>query len=293
MPGNSQLKRGTWSDQELVQLGNRYPHERAGAIAEDLGRPLSTVYAKANSLGMKKNAAFLAGPESGRGNLDKHRTGAWTEEQLEIFRARYPHEKTEYIAAAVGRSVDSLYSRAAHEGLKKTDAFMATEDSGRTSGRIGLSSRFMPGHVPVNKGKKGMKMHPNAIATQFPPGHVPANLMQIGDFRLAKHEHHWFIKVSMTALPSQRRFLEWHKFIWMQANGDIPPKHIIRIRDWKKGEPPEAVTLDRLECISMAENMLLNSIHRYPKRVVDVVMQAGRLQREINKQKGEHNGKKR
>lgn len=124
--------------------------------------------------------------------------------------------------------------------------------------------------------------------TQFKKGHVSANLMQIGDFRLSKHEHHWYIKVSMTARPVQRRFIEWHKFIWMQANGDIPPKHVIRIKDWKRDEGPEASTLDRLECISMAENMRRNTIHNLPKTVVEAIQQRGRLNREINKQRRAH-----
>ncbi len=39
--------------------------------------------------------------------------------------------------------------------------------------RSGVDVRFQKGHVPHNKGKKGMLMHPNAVATQFKKGSTP------------------------------------------------------------------------------------------------------------------------
>lgn len=55
-----------WTDQEVVELVRRYPHERTQDIAKDLGRSLPGVYVKSSQLGLRKTAAFLAGPDSGR-----------------------------------------------------------------------------------------------------------------------------------------------------------------------------------------------------------------------------------
>lgn len=48
-----------WSDAEIAELARRYPHERALAIAEDLGRSLRSVYQKALKLGLNKSPELL------------------------------------------------------------------------------------------------------------------------------------------------------------------------------------------------------------------------------------------
>lgn len=59
-------RRRYWTPADLRILHQRYPHEKTAAIARDLGRRLHTVYAKANSIGLKKTAAYLASPEACR-----------------------------------------------------------------------------------------------------------------------------------------------------------------------------------------------------------------------------------
>ncbi|MGN6383695.1 MAG: HNH endonuclease signature motif containing protein [Dyella sp.] len=62
------LKRIAWSEQDVAELVRRYPHEQTKVIAADLGRPIHTVYQKANGMGLKKDAAYLASEVSGRLN---------------------------------------------------------------------------------------------------------------------------------------------------------------------------------------------------------------------------------
>lgn len=52
-------------EQEAILI-NRYPDTSTGKIADLLGLPVHTVYAKANKLGLKKSAAYLASPAACR-----------------------------------------------------------------------------------------------------------------------------------------------------------------------------------------------------------------------------------
>lgn len=62
------LRRIPWSAQDVAELSRRYPHEQTKVIAADLGRPIHTVYQKANGMGLKKDAAYLESAASGRLN---------------------------------------------------------------------------------------------------------------------------------------------------------------------------------------------------------------------------------
>lgn len=55
-----------WSSQDDAVLARRYPHEPTAALARHLRRSLSAVYARADLLGLKKSAAYLASPHACR-----------------------------------------------------------------------------------------------------------------------------------------------------------------------------------------------------------------------------------
>ena len=213
--------------------------------------------------------------------------GRWRGEELSALRRRYPHERTCDIAADIGRSYAATNTMAFKLGLKKTAIYMCEQIGRLTVG--GRGHRFPPGHVPANKGLRRPGWYSGRMReTQFKNGHQRNDTREIGGFRLVKKEGHLFIKVSLTALPVQRRWLELHKFVWMQVHGDIPNGHVVRFTDRDASPTPDSVTVDRLECISKAENCRRNSIHNLPKPVVDVIQQRGRLTREINKQRRAH-----
>lgn len=45
---------------------------------------------------------------------------------------------------------------------------------------------------------------------------------------------------------------------------------------------PAAITADRLELVTRAENMARNTLHRYPKEVAQLIQLRGALNRKIN-----------
>ena len=60
------MKRQTWSADDLALLRERYPHVATTKLAQELGRPLSRVYARANVLGLRKTPEYLATPDACR-----------------------------------------------------------------------------------------------------------------------------------------------------------------------------------------------------------------------------------
>jgi hypothetical protein len=60
------MTRRPWTPEELVHLLSQYPDTPTRALAERLGRPLASVYQKAQNLGLKKSQAYLDSPASGR-----------------------------------------------------------------------------------------------------------------------------------------------------------------------------------------------------------------------------------
>lgn len=81
----------------------------------------------------------------------------------------------------------------------------------------GLSGYFTKGHVPPNKGKKGMTMHPNAIAAQFKAGHKPFNKLPIGTV-LEKTDGYLWRKTG----EGCRDWKQEHILRWEEANGPLP-----------------------------------------------------------------------
>lgn len=57
-----------WTANHDALLTTRYPDEKAGIIARDMGRTVHCVYARAKKLKLRKSAEFFASAASGRSN---------------------------------------------------------------------------------------------------------------------------------------------------------------------------------------------------------------------------------
>lgn len=80
----------------------------------------------------------------------------WTLEQDAMLRELYPDMPTEDVARRLGRPLQGTYRRAQSLGLAKSDAYLASEASGRMQRGCGRGAvhRFAKGHVPANKGRR-------------------------------------------------------------------------------------------------------------------------------------------
>ena len=113
----------------------------------------------------------------------------------------------------------------------------------------GLTGQFEKGHVPPNKGQKGMPMHPSAVATQFRSGHTPTNKLPIGTV-LEKCDGYLWRKIG----EGCRDWKQEHILRWKEANGPIPEGGRITFLDGNRHN----VELSNLRLITNDINLELN-----------------------------------
>lgn len=204
----------------------------------------------------------------------------WTEEQLELLRTFYPRFKTEDVAFMVGHPLQTTYRKASSLGLKKAEEFLSSGHAGRLDGIRGGASRFPTGHRPWNKGVKGLQT--GGTATRFKAGQLPANTLPIGSTKFDKSGV-LLQKVSNNSGNNSARWRAVHELVWTRANGPVPAKHIVVFKQGMRTNVLEEITIDRVECISLAENMKRNTRHNLPPELNQIVQLKAVLTRQINK----------
>lgn len=107
--------------------------------------------------------------------------------------------------------------------------------------------RFPKGHVPANKGKKGVS-YPGMEATQFKKGNLPQTWKPLGTETIRSDGYTW-VKI---AEPNKWR--EKHRLIWEAANGQVPTGHAVIFADGNK----QNITLENLILITRAQLVRLN-----------------------------------
>lgn len=215
---------------------------------------------------------------------------AWTEEQLQMVRTFYPDFKTEDVAFLVGHSVSAVYQKAQALGLAKSEGYLASSAACRLrrGDNVGSAYRFQKGQTAWNKGTKGVVgVQAACRATQFKPGQSPANSAPIGGYR---HDKDGTLqrKISNDKGSNSKRWRGVHELVWVDAHGPVPPKHIVVFKPGMRATVLEEITLDKVECISLAENMRRNTRHNLPPELNEVVQLRAVLTRQINKRRKSH-----
>lgn len=214
----------------------------------------------------------------------------WTAADIAALRRDYPHLPTAHIAARLGRSVGQVYRAAERQGLRKSDAYLASPAACRLrrGNNVGAAHRLTKGFTPWNKGLPGSTgQHPNSAAHHFQPGrpaHEARNYRPIGSLRLSKDGYLERKVTDDPALYPARRWVAVHRLVWEAAHGPIPAGHAVVFRPGRKATEPERITLDALELVTRAELMRRNSYHtNLPPELARVVQLRGALTRQINK----------
>lgn len=160
---------------------------------------------------------------------------------------RYSAEEKEFIKNNVkGRSNDELlkmFNDRFGLNLKKSQ-IAAFKKNNRLSS--GLDGRFKPGHVPFNKGKKGLIC--GGKETQFKKGQRALNYRPIGSERVSVDG---YIEIKV-ADPGKWRMK--HLVLWEEANGPIPKGHCLLFLDGNKLN----VSLDNLQLITRSQLVRMN-----------------------------------
>ena len=112
----------------------------------------------------------------------------------------------------------------------------------------GLTGRFQKGHVPPNKGNKGV-CAPGCEKTQFKKGHTPANKLPIGTI-LTKADGYVWKKIGEGA----RDWRQLHILNWEEAHGPVPDGYLIIFKDGDH----QNCALDNLTMVTRGEHAVMN-----------------------------------
>lgn len=189
----------------------------------------------------------------------------WSDEDKALLVKLYPDESNANLARIFGRSLRSIKSEAAIQGLRKSQAHMDTKPG-----------CYKPGNEPWSKGRH-MPVRGRAVETQFKKGHQSHTWRPIGhEMMVAGYLNR---KVADGGLQREN-YRPVHHLVWEEHHGrPIPKGHALAFRDGdRRNFDP-----DNLELITRAELARRNSIHRYPPEIRDVMRLKGRITRKINR----------
>ncbi len=209
----------------------------------------------------------------------------WTHSQDDALRQRYADEPASAIAAAMGLTAAQIYNRAAALGLRKSASFYAGDKAGRIQRgqqhpRM-VATQFRPGLVPWNKGTNFVSGGRSA-ETRFAPGIKPHNTLPVGSYRVNK-DGHLQRKVGEAKGSNSRRWRGVAELVWVAAHGPLPPGHIVVFRPGCFSAVLEHITLDRVECISKAENARRNHPRNKSPELGRLVQLKGQITRQVNR----------
>lgn len=204
----------------------------------------------------------------------------WTTTELQSLASLYPDTSNAVLSRVFNRPARAIGLKARSMGLKKSAKFMAYE-----------SGRIRPGQTPWNKGVKGSTgTQAGCLATQFRPGRDPSearNYRPIGSLRITKDGYLEQKTTDDQSVYPARRWVAMHRIVWERENGQVPPGHIVVFRQGMLTTDTDLITVDRLECITRAENMRRNTYHRYGKEVAQLIQLRGVITRKIREKEKE------
>ena len=205
----------------------------------------------------------------------------WTPSDLGYLIKHYPDTPTVKIAAALGRNISQIYAMAKRSGLKKSQEFFNGDASGRLKGERGQSTRFKAGDVSWNK---GLNYQPGGRCpeTQFKPGAHPHNQKPIGSYRI-NGEGYLDLKVNNDKGANHVRWHPVHRIVWERENGPTPPGSMIVFKPGMRTNILEEITIDKVECITRAENARRNGPNARGPEFGQLVRLKGAITRQVNR----------
>jgi hypothetical protein len=193
----------------------------------------------------------------------------WKPHEIELLKQHYSDSTIHELMQMLNKTSGAIYNQAYFNKLKKSVVY---EENRRLQDIKNLKkntlTRFKKGQTPWNKNVKG---YMGENATSFKKGQLPHNTRSEGETRKDKDG---FVLVKI----AHRKWIRKHRIIWEQSNGEIPKGYVIRIKDGNK----ENYSLDNMELITRADNMLLNTVHRFPTELKQTIKLLKKLKKKIN-----------
>jgi len=192
----------------------------------------------------------------------------WTPQEVELLRTEYPDANTQDFCKKIGRSCQGVFQKAHVLGIGKSPQFLQAGII--TMHAKGKDYQFKKGLTTWNKGRKlGSEW---GKQTHFKKGSRPHNYKPVGSKRICKDGYH------ETKVADPKTWKQDHVSLWEQANGPVPKHCIIRFIDGNKNN----ITLSNVMLINTAQNMKLNTIHRFPAPLKRAIKTLAKLKRTIH-----------
>lgn len=204
----------------------------------------------------------------------------FTQSEIEKVKELFPNNYTGNIAKELNRSYTSIANLAFKLGIKKSEDFkrLELERQGKRLRVVGVKSQFLKGSIPANKGKRmPYELYAKVKPTMFNKGNIPFNAKKPYEEVLRKDKsgrYYWMIKI-----PNEIRLKYKHIFIWEAAYGKIEKGYNIVFKDKNSLN----CKLENLECLSNAELMRRNTIHRFPEELKSTIRLVNKLKAKCQK----------
>ncbi len=214
----------------------------------------------------------------------------WTPADIALLRLHYPDQTAQLVADLLGRKTSTVHQAAARFGVKKSAAFYASDKSSRVQrGKIDermKAGRFKAGHVTWNTGLKGW-FAPGSERTRFQKGQMHGaaqhNWLPVGSYRITTADQCLQQKTSERPGPSCYRWTPVARLVWEAAHGPIANGMLIVFKPGCKTVVLAEITLDKLDCITRAENAKRNHPRSYSPEIARLCQLKGAITRQVNR----------
>lgn len=201
----------------------------------------------------------------------QHPRAFWSAAERELLRRHYADSSTADLARVLGRSVQAVGMQAVKLGLRKSEAWRAAH-----------ATTFQPGLVPWNKGVR-YEAGGRSAQTRFKPGGLPHTTLAVGTLRITR-DGILQRKFSDAKYGSpSRRWRSVHRLVWEAAHGPVPDGHIVVFKPGRFTNLEDDITLDRLECISQADNARRNHPRNKSPELARLYQLKGAITRQANR----------
>jgi len=204
----------------------------------------------------------------------------FTEDQKKTIKAEYLKKPVKRLADELGTTYGRIMRFLAKNNLHIPPALIEQRKK---------ASQKQPGNTPFNKGMKQTEyMSAVGIAkskqSRFKKGTTPHNTNPFGNGAIVLRkdtsgETYKYIRIKPGVWDL------YHRIVWQQHNGIIPPNHIVVFKDGNSLN----TNIKNLKLINRSINILRNSKHNYPSEIIPSMVLNKKLQNQINKLE---NGKK-
>ncbi len=194
----------------------------------------------------------------------------WTDQDTHYLIDNFPHMHTTDIAQKMSRNIGSIYKKSKELGLIKSPKILEEVKlkNAKQLRSVGQKTRFKKGCAAFNKGKKMPDQTKEKIKkTWFSKGNRPYNTKPYYS-EMLRYDTHTRIPYTYIKVPGHKTWLLKHRYIWEQHHGPIPESHIIEFIDGNTRN----CHIENLRINSRNVQMLVNSIHKFPRPLSEVII---------------------